>query len=64
MSAFILVFSHPYFATTDADDRYRIDGIPPGTYTVAAWHEGEIRDSRTITIPGQGGIVELDFTVN
>lgn len=64
MSAFILVFSHPYFATTDADDRYRIDGIPPGTYTVAAWHEGEIRDSRTITIPAQGGIVELDFTVN
>src|SRR5256885_9303531 len=32
MSAFILVFSHPYFATTDTDGRYRIDNIPGGTY--------------------------------
>ena len=30
MSAFILVFAHRYFATTDAEGRYRIDGVPPG----------------------------------
>ena len=34
MSAFILVFSHPFFAMTDADGRYRIDNVPPGTYNV------------------------------
>jgi plastocyanin len=63
MSAFVLVFNHPYFATTDADGRYRIDSLPPGTYSVAAWHEGDTRDTRTVTIPPQGGPIDLDFVV-
>jgi plastocyanin len=62
MSAFIIVFNHRYFATTDAEGRYRIDGIPPGTYSVAAWHDGEKRDARTITVP-ENGTVELDFVL-
>ena len=40
MSAFILVFAHRYFATTDDDGRYRIPEVPAGTYTVAVWNEG------------------------
>ena len=63
MSAFVLVFSHPYYVIAQADGRYRIDNIPPGTYTVSAWHEGDVRDTRTVTIPAQGGDVELDFNV-
>jgi plastocyanin len=63
MSAFVLVFSHPYYASTESDGRYRIDSIPPGTYMVSAWHEGSTRDTRTVTIPPQGGPVDLDFVV-
>ena len=63
MSAFVLVFSHPFYATTNDEGRYRIDSIPPGTYTVAAWYEGSARDTRTITIPAQGGPVDLDFVI-
>ena len=63
MSAFVLVFSHPYYAMAAADGRYRIDNIPPGTYTVSAWHEGEARDTRTVTIPAHGGDVDLDLVV-
>ena len=40
MNAFILVFSHPFFAITDVEGRYRIDNVPPGTYNVIAWNEG------------------------
>jgi plastocyanin len=63
MSAFVLVFGHPYFATTETDGRYRIDNVPPGTYTVVAWHEGQARDTRSVIIPAQGGVVEQDFRV-
>jgi plastocyanin len=63
MSAFVLVFNHPYFATTDADGRYRIGNLPPGTYSVVAWHEGQTRDPRSVVIPPQGGIVEQDFEI-
>ena len=63
MSAWVLVFSHPYYATTDVEGRYRIDSIPPGPYTVSAWYEGSARETRAVTIPAQGGSVDLDFVV-
>src|SRR3712207_8028881 len=42
------------FRSTDAEGRYRIDAIPPGTYNVVAWHEGANRDTRAVTIPESG----------
>jgi hypothetical protein len=30
---------------------------------VVAWHEGEQRDTRSVVIPQDGGIVEQDFQV-
>ena len=62
MNAFILVFSHPFFAMTDADGRYRIENVPPGTYNVVAWNEGMSSDPRPATVP-DGGIAELDFVL-
>ena len=63
MSAFILVFSHPYFAVTGPDGRYQIDRVPPGRYTLDAWNEGSVRESRQITVPEEGGNVEADFSI-
>jgi plastocyanin len=63
MSAFILVFAHRFFATTDSDGRYRIDNVPPGTYTIVAWNDGEPRESRTVRVAEEGGVVELDLVV-
>ena len=62
MNAFILVFSHPFFAMTDTEGRYRIDDVPPGTYAVIAWNEGVSSEPRTVTVP-DGAVAELDFTV-
>jgi len=62
MNAFILVFSHPFFALTDADGRYRIDNVPPGTYALIAWNEGISSEPRPVTVP-DGGVAELDFTL-
>jgi plastocyanin len=62
MSAFILVFSHPFFSVTDAAGRYRIDDVPPGTYTLVAWNEGVTSESRQVTV-ADGGSTEADFTL-
>jgi plastocyanin len=62
MNAYILVFNHPYFAVSDDEGRYHIDNVPPGTYNVIAWHEGDSTDPRATTVP-DGGAAELDFTI-
>jgi plastocyanin len=62
MNAFILVFSHPFFAVTDPEGRYHIDNVPPGNYGVIAWNEGVSSDARPVTVP-DGGAADLDFTL-
>lgn len=62
MSAFVVVFNHPYFRVTDVDGRYRIDNVPPGTYTIVGWYEGEARVQRSITVT-PGATTELDLVV-
>jgi len=63
MSAFVLVFSHRFFDTTEPDGRYEIPAVPPGKYTVIAWNDGAVRDSHAVTVPEQGGAIELDFVI-
>jgi len=62
MNAFILVFSHRYFAMTDAEGRYHIDNVPAGTYNVVTWNEGTTSDPKPAAVP-EGGAVELDFSL-
>jgi plastocyanin len=38
MHAYAVVHDHPYFAVTGADGTFAIRGVPPGTYTLEAWH--------------------------
>lgn len=54
MSAFLFVMDHPFFATTGADGRFSIEGLPPGRHTLVAWHEvyGEAR--LEIDVPADG----------
>lgn len=64
MSAFILVFSHPYFAATDAEGRWRIERVPAGEYTLAVWTDGRARASRRVVVPAQAeAAVDVDFVV-
>jgi plastocyanin len=64
MSAFILVFAHQHFAVTNARGEYRIDGLPPGTYTVAVWHPVLAAKTRTVRVPEEGGDLEVDFELS
>ena len=33
------VLDHPFFAVTDDDGTFTIPNLPPGKYTLEAWHE-------------------------
>jgi plastocyanin len=39
MSAVILVLDNPFFVTPGEDGRFSLADVPPGDYTVVAWHE-------------------------
>ncbi len=45
MHGFVFVAKSPYFAVVDEDGGYAIDGIPPGRYTIKAWH-GTLREQK------------------
>src|SRR6266404_2203054 len=40
MKAYVGVLKHPFFAVRSEDGSFTIKGVPPGKYTVVAWHEG------------------------
>jgi plastocyanin len=62
MNAFILVFSHPFFAMSDVEGRYRIANVPPGNYNVIAWNEGTSSEPKPITV-AESAVTELDFAL-
>ena len=39
MRAYIGVFDHPYFTLSAADGSFALKNLPPGEYTIEAWHE-------------------------
>lgn len=61
MKAIVGVFANSYFAATDNKGNFRISNVPPGHYTLMAWHErfGELSQSVTVS---PDGIVQTDFT--
>ena len=38
MFGYMMAPTHPYAVVVGEDGTYSIDGIPPGKYTVKAWH--------------------------
>ena len=50
MRAFVFVFDHPYFAITDSAGNFKIQNLPPGTYTIEAWQEKLGARTQTVTV--------------
>jgi plastocyanin len=52
MSAYIGVFTHPFFSVTNTDGKFTISGLDAGTYEITAWHERLGTQSGTVTVTG------------
>jgi len=61
MNAYIAVVAHPYYAVTGPDGSFELANLPPGTYTIEAWHEQYETIDQTVTV-GDGETSTLEFT--
>jgi hypothetical protein len=52
--AYIAVFDHPYYAVTRPDGSFSIDGVPPGKYTLVAWHERTGKSEQAVEVAANG----------
>lgn len=50
MRAWIVVAAHPYYAVTESDGSFVLEGVPLGTYTLQVWHEKLGTLSREVTV--------------
>ena len=50
MNAFVGVLDHPFFAVSGGDGSFVLKGLPPGTYTIEAWHERLGTQTQTVTV--------------
>jgi plastocyanin len=61
MNAYVGVLDHPYFAVTKEDGAFELKGLPPGTYTIEAWHEKLGATTQSVTIAAKES-KEVSFT--
>ena len=60
MRGYIAVLKHPHFVVTGKDGSFNLNGLPPGTYTIEAWHERLGTSTQTVTA-GANETKALDF---
>jgi plastocyanin len=62
MSCVVLVLQNPWFASANRQGHYKIENVPPGKYTLKAWHERLPTSSQEIIVPADGE-VKADFVL-
>ena len=60
--AWVAVFDNPYFSITNANGSFTIDGVPPGTHQIRAWHPMLGVTTGTVTVlPNKQATVTLHW---
>ena len=54
MNASLAVMDNPYFQVTGADGKFSLKGVPPGKYTIEAWHEKGGQQTAMVEVTAKG----------
>jgi hypothetical protein len=62
MQSYVAVLNNPYFQVTGQDGKFSLANVPPGNYTLIAWHELYGMSEQAITIgPSESRTIDLTF---
>lgn len=62
MLGWVAVMPHPFFGVTDANGMTKIENVPPGKYTVEAWHETLGKQTKDVEVKaGQTAKVAIEM---
>jgi hypothetical protein len=63
MHGWMFAAESPYYSVTKADGSFRIDQVPPGSYSVKAWHPVLGTKAGQVTVPPKGEVqVNFEFS--
>ena len=63
MSAYVYVVDSPYYAQADEKGNFAIRGVPPGRYTIFAWHESSLAPTQQ-EITAKEGVAQVVVAVS
>lgn len=59
MESWAMAVNNPYYALTDAEGKFKIDQIPPGTYQLVVWHpQTGPGTTKSVVVKADGKLVE------
>jgi len=61
MKSYMAVMPHPFYAVSQTNGQFTIPNLPPGTYTIVAWHEKYGQQEQNITV-GPKESKQVSFT--
>jgi len=62
MSAVVVVADSAWTAVSAPDGTFKIDGVPPGTYTAELWHQRLGTRTAPVRVAEQGGRIDLEWS--
>ncbi len=63
MEGYVVVLQNPFYAVSGKDGRYRIDNVPPGSYSLGVWHAKLKSAPKPVTVDGAKPAV-VDFVLS
>lgn len=61
MFSYVSVFEHPYFALTGKDGSFKLGNVPPGDYTIEAWHRKAGKVEKKIKVGADSQVVDFEI---